>query len=119
MSGFWSIAVGVTQSGRLKVLWYAAGEANAPGLYFAESTDKARSFSPRQLLAQEGVRGTPALTASNNGAIALWQNSAVAETKISELGKAGSTLSVAANAELPAGTFSGRQVVRRVYCEAE
>jgi hypothetical protein len=33
-----------------------------------------------------------------------------AETKISELGKAGSTLSVAANAELPAGAVSNGKV---------
>lgn len=97
-------SLSVDNGGRLKVLWYAAGEANAPGLYFAESTDKAHSFSPRQLLSQEAVRGTPALTSGKNGAIALWQASA--ESKVSEPGKAGSTLSVAVNAELPAGAFS-------------
>jgi len=100
-------SLSVDASGRLKVLWYAAGEANAPGLYFTESTDKGRSFSARQLLAQESVKGTPALTAINNGTIAVWQNSSVAEAKTSELGKAGSTLSVAANAELPVGAASG------------
>jgi hypothetical protein len=100
-------SLSVDASGGLKVLWYAAGEANAPGLYFTESTDKGRSFSARQLLAQESVKGTPALTAINNETIAVWQNSSVAEAKTSELGKAGSTLSVAANAELPVGAASG------------
>ena len=100
-------SLSVAADGRLKVLWYAAGEANEPGLYFTESIDKGRSFSARQLLAQEGVKGTPALTASNDGAIAVWQTLNVAEAKVSELGKAGSTLSVAANAELPAGAFAG------------
>lgn len=88
-------------SGNLKVVWYAAGEGTAAGVYFAESKDKGQSFSPRQLLAQETVRGTPTLT----GAIALWQTSETAETKMRSLGNAGSALSVAANAELPAGTF--------------
>ncbi len=88
-------------SGNLKVLWYAAGEGSAPGVYLAESKDKGHSFSPRQLLSQETVRGTPALT----GAVALWQTSETSETKMRALGNAGTTLSVAANAELPAGAF--------------
>src|SRR5215213_5990296 len=45
----------------LKVAWYAAGESGAPGVYYAESKDKGHSFSPRELLSQENVRGTPAL----------------------------------------------------------
>ena len=88
-------------SGNLKVVWYAAGENSAAGVYFAESKDKGHSFSPRQLLSQETVRGTPALA----GSIALWQTSETAETKMRSLGNAGSALSVAANAELPAGTY--------------
>jgi hypothetical protein len=90
----------------LKVVWFAAGEGNAPGVYFAESKDRGQSFTPRQLLSQETVRGTPALTATQNNAIALWQNSDTAETKMRSLGNAGSALSVAAGAELPAGVFS-------------
>jgi BNR repeat-like domain len=93
-------------SGNLKVLWYAAGEGEAPGVYFAESKDKGRSFSPRYLLSQESVRGTPLLAIGRDTAIALWQDSERVETKMRELGNAGSALSVAANAELPAGTFS-------------
>jgi len=88
-------------SGNLKVVWYAAGEGTAAGVYFAESKDKGHSFSPRQLLSQETVRGTPVLT----GAVALWQTSETGETKMRSLGNAGSALSVAANAELPAGTY--------------
>ena len=74
---------------------------SSAGVYFAESKDKGHSFSPRQLLSQETVRGTPALT----GGIALWQTSETGETKMRSLGNAGSALSVAANAELPAGTY--------------
>lgn len=88
-------------SGNLKVVWYAAGEGTAAGVYFAESKDKGHSFTPRELLAQETVRGTPSLADT----IALWQTSETAETKMRSLGNAGSALSIAANAELPAGTF--------------
>ena len=102
-------SLAVDAGGKLKVLWFAAGEGNAPGLYFAESSDKGHSFSPRQLLSQEAVRGTPALSSARDGAIAVWQTMGT-ETKISDLGKAGSTLSVAANAELPAGAVSNDKV---------
>ena len=88
-------------SGNLKVVWYAAGEGSAPGVYFAESSDKGHSFSPRQLLSQETVRGTPALTAN----LAVWQGADRVETKMRELGNAGAALSVAANAELPSATY--------------
>jgi len=97
-------------SGGLKVVWYAAGEGSAPAIYFAESKDQGRSFTPRQLLSQESVRGTPALTAGQRNDIALWQTSDTAETKIRQLGNAGSALSVAANAELPAGVFSNEKL---------
>ena len=92
-------------SGNLKVVWFAAGEGDAPGVYFAESSDKARSFSARQLLSQETVRGTPALTAN----VAVWQGDRV-ETKMRELGNEGSALSVAANAELPAATYANNKL---------
>jgi hypothetical protein len=97
-------------SGSLKVVWFAAGEGDAPGVYFTESKDKGHSFSPRQLLSQETVRGTPALAGHDNNLIALWQNSDVAETKMREIGSAGSASSVAANAELPAGTFANEKL---------
>jgi hypothetical protein len=113
-------SLSVAADGRLKVLWFAAGEANAPGLYFAESNDQARSFSPRQLLSQEAVRGTPAITIDKDHALALWQNAAVAETRIRELGKAGTTLSLAANAELPAGALAnGKLFVSYIARQSE
>src|SRR5215213_6074020 len=95
-----------TASGSLKVVWFAAGEGDAPGIYLAESKDKGRSFSPRQLLSQETVRGTPALAVGNGNLIALWQSADALETKMRDIGKAGSALSVAVKAELPAGAFA-------------
>ena len=92
-------------SGNLKVVWFAAGEGDAPGVYFAQSSDRGRSFSTRQLLSQETVHGTPALTAN----VAVWQGDRV-ETKMRELGNAGAALSVAANAELPAATYANNKL---------
>ena len=99
-------SLSVDTSGNLRVLWFAAGDGAAPGLYVSESRDKARSFSPRQLLSPDTVRGTPSLAANDNRAVALWQTLPVAETKVTEIGKSGSIAAVAANAESPAGTFS-------------
>ena len=92
----------------LRVVWFAAGEGNAPGLYFAETNDKGRTFSPRSLLMEETVKGTPALATGNNRAVAIWQGSGAQqpETKVRDLGGAGSAASIAANAELPSGAFS-------------
>lgn len=95
-------------SGTLKVVWYAAGENDAPGLYFAETRDKARTFSPRSLLMQETVKGTPALVGTSDRAVAIWQGAVgqQPETKMREIGGAGAAVSVAANAELPSGVLS-------------
>jgi hypothetical protein len=107
-------------SGNLKVVWFAAGESGAPGVYFAESNDKGHSFSPRQLLSQETVRGTPALAVGNQSMTAVWQSADTSETKIHDLGTTGSALSVAANAELPAGAFSnGKLFVAYIAKEKE
>jgi len=113
-------SLAVDQGGSLRVLWYAAGEADPPGLYFADSADKGQTFSHRQLVSQEVVRGTPVLTTGKNGPLALWQASEVAETKIAEPGKTGSAVRVAANAELPAGVFlNGKLFVAYIATEKD
>ena len=101
-------SLSVNDAGVLKILWYAAGEANAPGLYFAESKDKGRSFSPGQAVAKETVRGTPVLAAGNNSDVAIWEmaGGAAAETKLRKLGSDAQSISIGANTELPAATFS-------------
>jgi hypothetical protein len=111
-------SLSVDSGGKLKVLWFAAGEGNPPGLYFAESSDKGNSFSPRQLLSQEAVRGTP-LNTANDVAIGIWQTVA-GETKMTELGQHGMPITIAANAELPAGAFSnGKMFVAYIAKEKE
>lgn len=100
-------SLSVDDAGILKVLWYAAGEANTPGLYFAETKDKGRSFSQGQLLAKETVRGTPVLAPGNeaNGSdVAVWEMSG--ETKLRKIGNEGASISIGSNAELPTATFT-------------
>jgi hypothetical protein len=93
-------SLAVAENGTLKVLWYAAGEANVPGLYVTESKDKGRSFSPRQLLVQESIRGTPVLTAD----VAVWEKPGDegSETKFRSVGHDGPAMSIGTNVELPA-----------------
>ena len=101
-------SLAVAANGDVRVLWYAAGAGESPGLYYAESHDKARTFTPRVQMAQENVKGTPALAAAPNRAIAIWQGLGwqQAETKMREVGGAGAVKSVAANGELPSGAIS-------------
>lgn len=102
-------SLSVAANGDLKVLWYAAGEGSAPGLYYTESHDKGRTFAARTQMAQENVKGTPAFASDRNRAIAIWQgleSSQEPETKMCEIGGAGTVVSVAANGELPSGALS-------------
>ena len=62
--------------GALRVLWYTAGEAGRPGLYWSESRDGGRTFSPRRALADAGGgRGTPVLLRDAGGFKAVWEGS--------------------------------------------
>jgi len=103
-------SLSVADNGTLKVLWYAAGEANAPGLYFAESKDKGQTFSARQQLAPEGVRGTPVLAGGGGGhaELAIWEMAGAqgSETKFRAVGQNGSATSIGLNVELPAAALS-------------
>lgn len=101
-------SLSVADNGTLKVLWYAAGEANQPGLYVAESKDKGQSFSGRQLLAQGNMRGTPALAAGTNSDIAVWETTSDkgTEGKLRTLGDDGPPVSIGLNVELPAAAMS-------------
>ena len=99
-------SLSVDPAGSLKVLWYAAGDANEPGLYISQSTDKANSFSPRQLVAHGPVRGTPSLAPGGDSAVAFWESAGAAETKLGMLAESGAPKSLATNAELPAGVVS-------------
>lgn len=101
-------SLSVAKNGTLKVLWYAAGEANTPGLYVAESSDRGRSFSGRQLIAQGGVRGTPVLAAGTNSDVAVWEMTGEngTEGKFRTVGQDSPPTSIGLNVELPAAALS-------------
>ena len=101
-------SLSVADNGTLKVLWYSAGEANAPGLYFAESKDKGQSYSQRQLIAQEGVRGTPVLAAGGKSEVAVWEMAGTegSEAKFRTVANDGPAISIGKNVELPAVALS-------------
>jgi Cu/Ag efflux protein CusF len=69
-------ALSAGSPGSLRVLWYTAGEAGKPGLYWSESSDGGRSFSSRLALAETGGRGTPVLLRDAGGGFkAVWEGS--------------------------------------------
>jgi hypothetical protein len=53
---------------RLTVLWFTAGDAGTAGLYSSESSDGGRTFAPRRVVSEVGVRGTPQLLPDAQGA---------------------------------------------------
>jgi hypothetical protein len=79
-------ALAAGEGGRLRVLWFTAGEAGRPGLYGSDSSDGGRTFAPRRMLKEGNLRGTPLLLtderggslavfegANESGANSLWQ----------------------------------------------
>lgn len=102
--------------GSLRVLWYTAGEAGRPGLYWSESSDGGRTFGPRQTLAETGGRGTPALLkGAGGGFIAVWEGSegATPVTLMAGLngdGRPTEPSTLASGGALPAAAEAGGQV---------
>ncbi len=45
----------------LKIAWFTAGNAGKPGIYYSESKDEGKTFSPRMLISENAVGGTPSL----------------------------------------------------------
>lgn len=100
-------ALAAGADGALRVLWYTAGEAGAPGLYWSESRDGGRTFSPRKAFAESGGRGTPFLLADGrDGFVAVWEGSGVegrpVTARLSGDGRAGAGTALAEAGELPA-----------------
>ncbi|HEX8175186.1 MAG TPA: sialidase family protein [Pyrinomonadaceae bacterium] len=67
----------------LRVLWYSAGEAGKPGLYWSESRDGGRSFSSRKALAEGAAFGNPQLLPGlGNNLTAIWESNQTEASKI-------------------------------------
>ena len=67
-------ALAADATGKLRVLWYAAGEKGEHGVYWSESHDGGQTFSSRELVATTGATGTPVLVRGfDGGARAIWE----------------------------------------------
>lgn len=112
-------ALNVIGDGRLRVLWYTAGEAGDAGLYFAESIDHGRTFSPRQLFAAGAMRGTPVIVGAGNGTVAIWESNTdgITHTRLEAFPSPnGKPKAFIVGGELPAATtqIGGRNYVLHI-----
>lgn len=119
-------ALAAGAAGSLRVLWYTAGEAGRPGLYWSESLDGGHTFSPRRVLAEAGGRGTPALLKGESGGLTtVWEGSdgalpATLRARLDGDGGSASAVVVAGGGELPAAAeAAGQLFVAYVKKEAE
>lgn len=107
-------AMNVSLDGVLRVVWYTAGEAGKPGLYWSESRDEGRTFAPRQFFADGTVRGTPILLSDQEkNLVGVWESNdgnKQARTMSRELafdGRLTANAILASDGELPAATHAG------------
>lgn len=67
----------------LRVLWYSAGEAGAPGLYWSESRDGGKSYTSRKALAEGAAFGNPhLLRGQGNNLTVVWESNQKGASKI-------------------------------------
>jgi hypothetical protein len=108
-------ALAVASDGALRVLWFSAGDAGETGLYWSESRDAGRTFSPRQLFSKGQAYGTPILLETGDRLSAVWGASAGGSTRLmtGQLDGAGhvTTNAGAAGGELPAAAAAGGRLV--------
>jgi hypothetical protein len=108
-------ALALGADGALRVLWFSAGEAGATGLYWSESRDGGRTFSPRRLFSDGQAYGTPVLLASGERLTAVWGMSAGGATRLmtGQLDGAGrvTTNAGAAGGELPSAAAANGGLV--------
>lgn len=93
----------------LKVAWFTAGASGAPGLYWAESKDGGRSFSPRKLLSETPVSGTPQLSsgARNNYRVVWSAGGKLYEREISDSQSSDGKPVELGDGELPSAVMVG------------
>jgi hypothetical protein len=107
-----SLALG--GDGALNVVWYTAGEAGAPGIYWSESRDGGQTFAARRVVAQGKAQGTPTLLVEDDGAYVVWESreggkAHPASARIERGSGAGvsSVNALAAGGELPSAATAG------------
>lgn len=109
-------ALNVGADNRLRIMWYTAGEAGVPGLYYAESRDGGRTFTARQSFVAGEARGTPQLLYDAGSALfAVWETNerGVSHPVIAQIaadGHANNITVVANSGELPAAAMINGQL---------
>jgi len=108
-------ALSADADGILRVVWYAGGDKGQRGIYWAESRDGGKTFSPRQLLAESAAYGTPIQLRHRVDAVAgMWQDGEGNKAKI-QVARFGNGKSEAPNTvgagELPAAAATNDRVL--------
>lgn len=108
-------ALAVGSDGAVRALWYSAGEAGSPGLYWSESKDGAKSFTERRAVADGSAFGTPLLIAGPGQSVtAVWEGSRGGESHIivARMGGAGAPLTteLPQRGQLPTAAMTREQV---------
>lgn len=99
----------------LRVLWYSAGQAGQPGIYWSESRDGGKSFTARKALAEGAAFGNPQLLAGQgNNFTAIWESHQTEASKIiiARLDKAGppAITEIPAQGQLPSAAATRDQL---------
>lgn len=105
----------VSKDGTLQVVWYSAGQAGPTGVYRSESHDGGQSFTPRQLIAEGLVQGTPVLLPYVDSSRAIWQSDQgpsahVVTAHLDAKGLLTRSYNMEANSELPAASLVRDQI---------
>lgn len=95
----------------LDVAWFTAGEAGKQGIYVTESKDAGKTFSPRTLIGENAVGGTPALAAGAIGTqkIVWTEDDKIVIASLSNEKKTVENKQQIAEGKLPVTTISGEQ----------
>jgi hypothetical protein len=109
-----SLSVG--RDNRLTVTWYTGFDNGPHGVFWSETNDGGRTFSPRKLLHESVIQGTPALVGDREGAATgVWETIENGMPRVmgipivvSEQDKPPPTYLGAG--QLPAATISGNQL---------
>lgn len=102
-----SLAIGEDKA--LKAVWYTAGSAGAEGLYWAECAGQ-NTFSPRKLLSEGMVWGTPVMLSDEKGGYRIFwtRNKKILSLTISAGGEAPAPVREIGDGDLPAAVvFKG------------
>ena len=108
-------SLSVSNDGTLQVLWYADGQDGPRGVYRCESRDGGQSFSPRQLIAEGMVQGTPIILRQSDRTLAVWQRGQgteanVVTASIDSKGLVPSSTTEELNSQLPAAAMIGDRI---------